>query len=70
MVQTEHQKKIKRRNDRIIADFERIMREEEGATAWKVANHLSARYKITPNMIVRIVKNEQITMGTKRDKNL
>lgn len=46
------------------------MREEEGATAWKVANHLSARYKITPNMIVRIVKNEQITMGTKRDKNL
>lgn len=57
MIQTKHQEKLKRRNERIITDYERIMCEEEGATIWKVANYLSVRYNLSPNMVVKIVKS-------------
>lgn len=56
-MQTKYKEKLSNRNRSILSEYERLKRENPGASRWMVANNLSKRYKITPNMIVKVIKD-------------
>lgn len=56
LLQTEREKKLKRRNQAIFADYQQIKSENNGVAMWRIATSIAPKYKISAQMVVKIIK--------------
>lgn len=47
LLQTEREKKLKRRNQAIFADYQQIKSENNGVAMWRIATSIAPKYKIS-----------------------